>query len=98
MQMRHKLCQPKSLNNEKINANKEDLPSATTTFEKHGGDRSGSKCTTTVKGDASLDILQAVNDMLALTHIDNGKVNDQAMKDVIENTDALLEEKKRKTS
>ena len=40
--------------------------------------------------DASLEILQALNDMLALTCNDNGKVNDQDMKDVIENTDALL--------
>ena len=96
MQMRHKLCQPKSLNNEKINANKEDLPSATTTFEKHGGGRSCSKPTFTVIADASLEILKAVNDMPALTRIDNGKVNDQDMKDVIENTDALLEEKKSK--
>ena len=48
---------------------------------------------TTVIADASLDILQAVNDMLALTHIENGNVNDQDMKDVIENMDALLEDK-----
>ena len=77
-----------------MNANKEDLPSATTTFEHHDGERSGSKCTTTVIADASLEILQAVNDMLALTCIDNGKVNDQDMKDVIENTDVLLKENK----
>ena len=75
-----------------MNAKKEDLPSATTTFKKHGGERSGSKCTTTVIADASIEILQAVNDLLTLTRIDNGKVNDQDMKNVIKNIDALLEE------
>ena len=81
-----------------MNANKEDLPSATATFEKHGCERSGSKSTTTVIADASLEILQAVNDMLIWTRIYNGKLNDQDMKDVIENTDVLLDEKKWKTS
>ena len=54
-----------------MSANKEDLPSTTTTFEKNGDGRSGSKSNTTVIADASLKILQAVNDMLALTLIDN---------------------------
>ena len=95
--MRKKLCQTKSSNDKKMNANKEELPSATTTFEKHGGGRSGSKSYITIIADTSLEILQAVNDMMALTHIDNGKVNDQDMKDIIENTNLLLEQKKIET-
>ena len=64
--MRNKLCQSKSLNDKKMNANKKDLPSATTTFEIHGSERSSSKCTNTVTADTSLEIHQAVNEMLAL--------------------------------
>ena len=56
-----------------MSANQEDLPSTTTTSDKHNGGRSGSKPTTTNVADPSLIILQAVNDMLAYTHIDNGK-------------------------
>ena len=69
-------------------------PSTTTTCDTHDGGRSGSETTTTAVADPSQKILQAVNDMLALTQIDNGKVNKEDMLDVIKNTDALLEEKK----
>ena len=66
----------------------------TTTCDKHDGGRSSSKTTTTVVADLSQQILQAVNDMLALTQINDGKVNEKDMSDVIQNTNALLKEKK----
>ena len=68
--------------------------STTTTCDTHDGGRSGSKTTTTAVADPSQEILQAVNDMLALTQIDDEKVNEEDMSDVIENRDALLDEKK----
>ena len=71
-----------------------NLPSTTTTCVAHDGGRSGSTETTTAVADYSQEILQAVNDMLALAWIDDGKVNEEDMLDVIENTDALLEENK----
>ena len=69
-------------------------PSNTTSCHKHDGGRRSSKTTTIAVADPSQEILQAVNDMLALTRIDNGNVNEEDMSDFIENTDALLEEKK----
>ena len=49
----------------KMRKKQEDLPSTTTTCDKYGGERSGGKPTTTDVADPSLEILQAVNDMLA---------------------------------
>ena len=42
-------------------------PSTTNTCDAHDGGRSGSKKTTTAVADPNQEILQAVNDMLALT-------------------------------
>ena len=77
-----------------VKRRKKNLPSTTTTCDAHDGGRSGSPKTTTAVADYSQEILQAVNDMLALARIDNGKVNEEDMQDVIQNTDALLEENK----
>ena len=71
-----------------------DLTSTSTTCDKHDGGRSGNKTTTTTVVDPSQEILKAVNGMLALTWIDNRKVNEEDMSDMIENMDALLDEKK----
>ena len=73
---------------------KQDVPSTTTTCDKHDDGWSGSKPATTKVADPSLEILLAINDMLALTLIDDGKVNEEDMSDAIENMDALLKEKK----
>ena len=69
-------------------------PSTPLACNRHDGGGSGSKTTTTAVIDPSQEILQAVNYMLALTWIDNGKVNEEDMSDDIENTDVPLEEKK----
>ena len=46
------------------------------------------------KGDAGNVILNIVNDMLALTRIQNGQVNSEDMENMMMNTNAMLEEKK----
>ena len=57
--MRKKLCEAQSSKDKNyMSANKKDLPSTTTTCEKHGDGRSGRKSTTTVEADTSLEILQ----------------------------------------
>ena len=69
-------------------------PQPTLHVIKHDGGGSGSKTTTTAVADPCQEILQAVNNMLALTQIDDGKVNEEDISDVIENMHDRFEEKK----